>query len=192
MIEGQGDPEPSQSEDYDPRYQAQDQTPVERLILALETDYAYLLERLTARLQSAELAAEVLHDAYLKLKSDPTISDVQNPRAYLYRMAINLASNERRKQNRLISAEEAGLTELPDPAPDPERTANATIELHKAVLALRSLSQRRRDIFLAKWRDEMSHAEIAARFHIHKRTVQKELASAEQYLRKAFRRSIKP
>lgn len=187
MIEGRKDPEPSQSEDYDSRYEAHEQAPVERLLVALETDYAYLLERLSARLRSAELAVEVLHDAYLKLKSDPAIGSVQNPRAYVYRMAINLANNERRKHNRLISAEEAGLAEFPDPAPNPERIVIATLELHKAVQALRTLAPRRREIFLARWRDEKSQAEIAAEFRIHKRTVQKELSLAEQYVRRTLR-----
>jgi RNA polymerase sigma-70 factor (ECF subfamily) len=190
MIDGR--PEPSPPGGHDPQYGGGQGEQVDHLLHAFEANYAYLLERLAGRLRSSELAADVLHDAYLKLKSNPAIGDVQSPRAYVYRMAINLAKNEHRRQNRFVSAEEARLSEFPDPAPSPDRAAIASLELHRAVQTLRSLPPTRREIFLAKWRDGKSQAEIAAQFRIHKRTVQKELYSAEQYLRKALRRHRKP
>ena len=61
-----------------------------------------------------------LEAGLLKLKSHPEIRGVRNSRAYIYRIGINFASNERRRRNRILPDEEASFVELPDPAPDPE------------------------------------------------------------------------
>ncbi|OAN53442.1 hypothetical protein A7Q26_05320 [Sphingobium sp. TCM1] len=189
MVEGAGSPETSREDASDLTNEGLAERPVERLLATIEADYDLLLERLSNHLRSSEAAGEALHDAYVKLRADPNIAEVRNPRSYLYRMAINLAYNQRRKDNRFGPADEAVITELPDTTPDPERTAIATDEMGRALVALDALPARRREIFLAKWRDEKSQIEIAHEFGLHKRSVQKELAKAEQYLRKAIRRS---
>jgi DNA-directed RNA polymerase specialized sigma24 family protein len=60
--------------------------------------------------------------------------------------------------------------------------------LNRALRALHTLPVKRQAIFLAKWRDEKTQAEIAAEFGLHLRSVQKELARVEAYLRKVLRR----
>jgi RNA polymerase sigma-70 factor (ECF subfamily) len=52
-------------------------------------------------------------------------------------------------------------------------------------MCLDALPLQRKQIFLARWRDDKSHDEIAAQFGIHKRTVQKQLARAERFIRSA-------
>ncbi|MFW2448503.1 MAG: sigma factor-like helix-turn-helix DNA-binding protein [Qipengyuania pacifica] len=64
--------------------------------------------------------------------------------------------------------------------------------MSRALQALHALPIRRQAIFLAKWRDEKTQGEIAAEFGLHKRSVQKELARAEKYLRKVLRRPRQP
>ncbi|OHT21695.1 RNA polymerase sigma factor [Edaphosphingomonas haloaromaticamans] len=189
MIDDSEPLQPAQASEFDASFQATNQSPVEQLLALLEIEYEALQMRLSAHLRSSEAAAEALHDVYVKLRADPSIVEVRNPRSYLYRMAINLAHNQRRKNNRICPADEAAITELPDTAPDPERRAIAADEMSRALDALDALPAKRREIFLAKWRDEKSQIEIAHEFGLHKRSVQKELAKAEQYLRKAIRRS---
>jgi RNA polymerase sigma-70 factor (ECF subfamily) len=75
------------------------------------------------------------------------------------------------------------IQSLRDEAPGPERTALAKQDVGKLLGALAALPEQRREIFLARWRDDLSHREIAALFGVHKRTVQKELAKAERFLR---------
>ncbi|HEX7820705.1 MAG TPA: sigma-70 region 4 domain-containing protein [Sphingobium sp.] len=60
-------------------------------------------------------------------------------------------------------------------------------DLDLALSALRELPVRQQQIFLAWWRDEKSQAEIASLFGLHKRTVQKELARTEAYIRRSLR-----
>lgn len=144
--------------------------------------------RLTRTLRSPDAAAEALHDAYLKLRNDPLVSSVRSPRSYLHRMAMNLAKNRRRHETFLPLADSDLVTNLADDSPDPERVALGRHELARALAALDGLPEKRRAIFLARWRDDQGQAEIAARFNVHLRTVQKELARAERHLRLAIRR----
>ncbi|MDF0545207.1 RNA polymerase sigma factor [Sphingobium sp. H39-3-25] len=161
---------------------------LQRLLDAFEADYGLLHQKLTVYLKSSEAAAEALHDTYIKLRKGPSVGDLQYPRAYLFRMAINLAKNRQRGEGRESSEDDLQLHSFPDSAPDPERAATATDEMQRALEALHRLPDQRREIFLARWRDEKSQAEIALEFGLHKRTVQKELTRAEQHLRVALHR----
>lgn len=188
-------PEPIQSpqaSDHKPSNQATSQSPVQQLLALLEIEYDSLLTRLSAHLRSPEAAADALHDVYVKLKAAPAIGEVRRPRSYLYRMAVNLAMNRRRGDWRVVNMDVAELSEFPDGAPDQESAALAMDEMDRALQALHSLPIRRRAIFLARWRDEKSQADIAAEFGLHKRSVQKELARAESYLRKILHRPRRP
>lgn len=160
------------------------QTAVDQLIATLLTDYELLQQRLAGYAGSREVAAEILHDVYLKLRAHPQIGEVQHPRAYLYRMAINLTKNQWRNDSRMLPIDDATILALPDEAPDQERTVLAFDEWNRALEHLGSLPAKRRAIFLAKWRDEKTQIEIASDLGLHKRTVQKELDRAERFLRK--------
>lgn len=158
----------------------------ERLLVLLETEYDLLIVRLSGALHSPDAAVEALHDAYLKLKSCAAVGEIRNPRSYLYRMAINLAKNRRRHEMLFPHADAVAVVDLTDDAPDPERAVSARLALARVLDALETLPAQRRDIFLAAWRDEKTQSDIAAQFGLHKRTVQKELARAERYLRTAL------
>ncbi|MDF0490343.1 RNA polymerase sigma factor [Sphingomonas sp. H39-1-10] len=182
----------AQASEFDASIQATSQSAVQQLLDLLEIEYEALLTRLSAHLRSQEAAAEALHDVYVKLRAEPSIGDVHNPRSYLYRMAVNLAMNRRRNDWRSVNMDNAELSEFPDSAPDQESAVLAMDEMGRALQALHALPIRRQAIFLAKWRDEKSQAEIAAEFGLHKRSVQKELVRAETHLRKILRRPMRP
>lgn len=189
------DPEPIQSapaSEFAASVQATGQSAAQQLLALLEIEYEVMLIRLSAHLRSPEAAAEALHEVYVKLRAEPPLGEVQSPRPYLYRMAVNLALNRRRGEWRTVNMDEAALSEFPDIAPDQESAALAMDEMGRALKALHTLPAQRQAIFLAKWRDEKSQAEIAAAFGLHKRTVQKELARVETHLRKILRRPKRP
>lgn len=163
-------------------------TSLEHLQNILEAEYGHLVARLTSRLRSSDAAAEALHDAYLKLGNGPTVSEIRHPLSYLYRMAVNLAKNRRRGEARFTAIEAASIDILPDDAPDAERVVGARHEMVVALSALSTLPVRRREIFLARWRDDKTQAQIAEDFGLHKRTVQKELVRAERHVRAAVGR----
>ncbi|NMN06800.1 MULTISPECIES: RNA polymerase sigma factor [unclassified Novosphingobium] len=153
------------------------------LLASLEQNYTTLLIKLSAYLRSPDAAADALHDTYVKLRSQHPITDLRQPRAYLYRMAINLALNSRRKDIRMVPKVMSEFEGFPDGAPDPERSALAIREMEQMFAALHALSPKSRAIFLARWRDEKTNEEIATTLGIHKRSVQKDLARTELHLR---------
>ncbi|MBB3356994.1 MULTISPECIES: RNA polymerase sigma factor [unclassified Novosphingobium] len=156
------------------------------LLATFAQEYDGLLAKLTARLRSREAALDALHDVYIKLRATPDLTVPLHPGAYLYRAAVNHALNSKRKWSRALSVEPARLEAVLDPAPDPERIALAAIEMERALAALHELPSKRREIFLARWRDERTNGDIAVAFGMHKRSVQKDLAWTERYLRRAL------
>lgn len=153
----------------------------------LSTQYDDLLRSLTRRLGSSEAATEALHDTYLRLERGGDIRPITAPRAYILKMAANLASNRRRANQRLLSASEISvLLDQGDDAPGPERIVEARDDIAVVLRALDGLPATRRDIFIASWSERLPHAEIAVRFKVHIRTVQKEIRRAETQIRAAF------
>lgn len=163
-------------------------TSLDHLLRVLETEYGPLIARLTSSLRSSDAATDALHDAYLKLGNGPIVGEVRHPLSYLYRMAVNLAKNRRRREGLFTAIDAAVIDNLPDDAPDAEQVVGAQHEMALALSALSTLPARRREIFLACWRDDKTQAEIATEFGLHKRTVQKELTRAERHLRVAVGR----
>lgn len=188
MTDDSTSSQPSRTSQTDASFQATSQSPGQQLLALLETEYEPLLTRLSAHLRSPEAAADALHDVYVKLRAEPSIGDLYNPRAYLYRMAVNLAKNRSRSDRHTVNIDDAWLSAFPDNAPNQESAALATDEMSRALRALHALPARRQAIFLARWRDEKSQGEIAVEFGLHKRSVQKELARAEAHLRKILSR----
>ena len=70
----------------------------------LTTKYEELKRKLTRRLGSAETAAEVLHETYLRLDGVVELGSVRNPDGLLYRIALNVAMDGYRADARWLSA----------------------------------------------------------------------------------------
>jgi RNA polymerase sigma factor (sigma-70 family) len=145
--------------------------------------YDEFRNRLARRLGSTEFATEVLHDTYIHLED--RIGDtgaVRNPGAYLFRAAINLATDRRRAESRRLNHVEIdALREIADHALDPARAIEARLEIGTLERALEELTPRRRAILIAARLEEVPHAEIAARFGISPRMVEKELKRALEH-----------
>ncbi len=141
--------------------------------------YPELRTRLRGRLRSQELADEALSETWLRLSRGGDLGLVRDARAYLHRMAMNIAVDRRRAGARLASAADIdALLALPDAAPDPERAAAARLELQALEQAVAGLTPRRREILVAARLDGRSCQEIAAEMGLSKRTVEMELRHA--------------
>ena len=148
----------------------------------LVTKYKDFVRRLARRLGSSDLAEDALQETFLRLEQGNIIGPVRNPKAYLLRIALNMAANRRTADRRRLAEMEIDkLLELPDDAPDPARTAEARSEIEALKRALEDLSARRREMFLASWIENLPHAEIAKRYGVSVRTVQVELKLALEY-----------
>lgn len=145
----------------------------------LLNSYDDLMRSLASRLGNTELARDAMQDTFLRLEGGGELGPIQSPRAYLFRMALNIAHNRRTAERRLLSVSEIEtFLEIPDETPDPARQLEARSEIEALKRALMEMPERRRGIFLAAWVEEISQQEIAKRFDLSLRSVQLELRDA--------------
>lgn len=157
----------------------------------LEQGYSALRERLRRRLGSDDLANDVLQETWLRLGRMGDVGVVQKPEAYLFRMVLNVAADHVQAENRRLSyADVNALLHMADDLLDPERIAEARGELVALDLALRELSPRRRAIFIMARAYDVPHEEIARRFRISPRMVEKELSRALDHCSERLDRKV--
>lgn len=164
-----------------------------RLLVA---DYGSLKSRLARRFGSTDFAGEVLHEAWLRLDRDgggAIEPQVRNPTAYLYRLAVNIAVDQKRADGRWLAKAEVesycrqAVNEL-----DPGRVAEARSELAALARALEDIPPRRRAIFLASRIEGLSHQEIAQRLGVTTRIVERELEAAFGHFREVLEKKVEP
>jgi len=155
-------------------------------------DYTKLRDRLRRRLGSSDAATEVLHEVYLRLGVGETTAAVNNPDAYLYRVALNVAADARDADRRWVDkATIEALRHRDDCELDAEEILMARQEWRALLLALEQLPARRRAVFLAARLEQIPHREIAGRFGISLDTVDRELKQAFAFLAKHFGESLR-
>lgn len=155
---------------------------LEALRNRLVTHYEQLKRRLTRRLGNAELAADMLHDTWVRLDGRQDIGVVENADAYLLRMASNSAVDYWRRESRFLSESEIdGLLDLNDPALGPADSAEGRSELEALYRILERMPARRREILLAVRLDGVPQKQLAARYGISLRMVELELQKAQLY-----------
>jgi len=144
--------------------------------------YDQFRRHLHKRLGSEDLANDALHETYLRMEGMNVRAAIRFPSAYLFRIALNVAEDQRKSNARLLSVPDVeALYEMADEMADPARTAEARGELEALERALAELSRRRRAIVVAARIDEIPHREIARRFGLSERTVEKELRAGLEH-----------
>ena len=163
-------------------------TPLQQLLVSGYTD---LKLRLKLRLGSEALATEILHETYLRLSQLGAAGPVQSPKAYLLRVALNVAATGRKADSRRLTRSEVEfLRHGSDHTADPALIAEGRSEIEALQRALDDLSARRRAILLAARIEEASHQDIARRFGISTRMVEKELKLALEYCAERLDRKV--
>ena len=148
--------------------------------------YGELSKFLTQKLRSEHEAADVAQDAYVRMLCLEHPEEIRHPRAFLYRTASNLAVDSlRRQQVRLKGVGEASAIEqIPSLESSPEDVADARERLEILRQAIADLPPKCRTVFLLHKFENLSHAEIAARFGISKNMVEKHIIKAMAHCRK--------
>lgn len=145
----------------------------------LVASYDDLKRRLTRRLGDPDTAAEVLHETWLRLDGISAIGLIRRPHSYLYRMALNVAADQRRANARWLSQTEIeALIRVDAEQLDPERIAAADSEIAALERTLAELPPLRRAIFMAALVEGLPYRLIAARHGISLRTVEREMKRA--------------
>lgn len=153
-----------------------------RLRDLLVADYERLCRSLTLRLKSKDSASEVLHETFLRLDRLNSDVQVQSPKDYIFRAAINIAKNRHKAENgRATAAQVEAVLEIRDEAPDPARIVEARSEIEALKRVLRELPARRREILNAISIEGIPPREVAARLQVSLRTVEMDLKQALEH-----------
>jgi RNA polymerase sigma factor (sigma-70 family) len=130
-------------------------------------------------------AEDVVQDAYLHLLQRGTAGTLEHPRAYLFRIAANLAVDLARKTKiRLRYAGEGfALACNAEARASPEAAAGGAMELRRLDACLCELPPLCRDAFLLNRVEELTHAEIAGKLGVSERTIDRYMVRAWDHLR---------
>lgn len=155
---------------------------------------AELLRFLVTRTGDPGEAEDVLQEVWIKLEHAAT-APVANGRAYLFRMAQNLVVDRLREKQRRMRRERIWLEDLAgtgtgsDPtetAPNAEQALLDREEAARLQAALETLPDGARRVFDLHKIGGLSHAEVAMRLGISRSGVEKHMAVAMKYLRRAL------
>ncbi|MCA6109658.1 RNA polymerase sigma factor [Bradyrhizobium cenepequi] len=142
-------------------------------------DYDEIKTRLSRRLGSVDQASDALQETWIRLEETSQIGAVERPRPYLLRIAYHLSLKRRAVEREAVTLDEArAALDLVDEAPDPARVAEARSELRALDEALAELTPRRREILLASRVEGVPLSEIATRYGLSQRMIEKELKLA--------------
>lgn len=154
----------------------------------LENYYRELVSFLCARLGNRQAAEDVAHDAYTRVLERTADSDIEHPRAFLYRTALNLVIDGHRR-GLLRQAEPLEVLDSDErffsPAPSLDMELHQRLELMQRALG--ELSKPCRDSFLLRKIDGLSHPEIAERLGISRSLVEKHIVNAMKHCRVRMR-----
>ena len=158
------------------------------LAQAVEAHYEELLRFVRRRLGSSVIAAEIAQETWIRAAAVQG-APPDNPRAYLYRMAGNLALDRVRSEQvrTRASVDVAWADEVACPAPGPEQVLAAREELAILTEAVRELPDKCRAVFLLYRGHGLTMRQIAARLEISEKTVEKHIARAMLHLRARLR-----
>lgn len=139
-----------------------------------------LLQYLTRMLGTPDLAREVAQDTYEKLHTSYRADEVMFPRAVLFKIATNTALMRLRRarlEASIISGP-AGMDEVADEAPPPERYAIADEVNRRLVEVIKALRPTLRTVFVMAYVQGVARKEIAERLGLTLKRVDKRLTQA--------------
>ena len=144
---------------------------------------------LTRRLGCAETAADLVQDTYIRLATRQGETH-SNPRALVFRIAANLATDHARHRQ-VRERADAGCPDVPDPAspaPQPDAMVLARQEHDLLKKAIAELPEKRRTVFLLRTSQELSYGQIAERLGISVSAVEKHMSKAILHCRTRMER----
>jgi RNA polymerase sigma-70 factor (ECF subfamily) len=147
-----------------------------------------LLRFVARRLGDRHSAADVVHDAFVRMAEQPGTT-VQDARSYLFRIARNLLVDGRKQEARrkTATASHDMLAHIADDAPAPDEVADARLKLERLQTIVGEMPFKTQQIFVLNRIDGLSYADVASQLGISESSVQKHLAMAVQHIAHRFR-----
>ncbi|WP_449434951.1 sigma-70 family RNA polymerase sigma factor [Pseudomonas putida] len=150
----------------------------------MEHYYRELVSFLSARLGSRQAAEDVAHDAYLRVLERTDTEQIEHPRAFLYRTALNLVV-DRHRRHRVRQAEPLEVLDSDERWHSPAPSVDMQLDQRLALMqrALDELSKPCRECFLLRKIEGLSHPQISERLGISRSLVEKHIVNAMKHCR---------
>ncbi|MDF3201281.1 sigma-70 family RNA polymerase sigma factor [Pseudomonas sp. 1912-s] len=154
----------------------------------LENYYRELVCFLNAKLGNRQVAEDVVHDAYVRVLGRASEVPIEQPRAFLYRTALNLVIDSHRR-NALRQDEPLEVLDSEERFSlySPHHSLDHGQRLEMLERALAELPALCRDSFLLRKIDGLSHLQIAERLSISRALVEKHIVNAMKHCRARMR-----
>ncbi|MGZ4992617.1 MAG: RNA polymerase sigma factor [Methylobacter sp.] len=146
-----------------------------------------LMQFLTYKVRCAETAADLTQETYLRIAHHPDADNIENMRAYLFRIANNLALDYLRSQTRRYRHDAGPATEdmiCRQPEPDAVLSDRQQLEFLEQIIY--DLPPKCRAVFLMSRVEGKSYNEISNELAISPRTVESHMRKALDQIRKQF------
>ena len=141
-----------------------------------------LIKYLTSRFRDREDAAEIAQEAWLRMfRLDD--ADLDNPKAFLFQTASNLAIDRARRSSLEQRFTDATFTDDQEGHPSAERTVAAEESLSVVERALAELPEKCRQAFVMHRGQDMSYVEIARALGVSTSMVEKYIIRALRHFR---------
>ncbi|MBN9145670.1 MULTISPECIES: RNA polymerase sigma factor [unclassified Novosphingobium] len=158
--------------------------------LALEDIYrreAPRMIRAMARLSSSQDAEDIVHDSFVQLARAGSDRTIEQPEAYLNRIASNLQCNRAKSAFERARALSTPVEDVVLSGPDPTAQLEARDMIHRIQNALMRLSPKTRDIFLSHRVDGLSYGEIADGMGLSVKGIEWHMTKAIAHLDRSLR-----
>lgn len=146
-------------------------------IMPLEPQLRQWLKRAAPQALDAD---DLIQEAYAKLASLMTVSNITHPKAYLYQVVKRLILDHIRR-SKLVSIEsmaEVGQPAVLEESFTPERILSGRQELERLYRAIARLPAACRSVFMMRKFDDMPQKAIAAQLRVSENTVEKRMVRA--------------
>lgn len=148
---------------------------------------------LSARVRDGHQIDDIVQETYAKMATVASVEHIENPRAYFFRVALNVMATEIRRApvvslDSLSEIERMGI-EAPDERID--TMAEMRQELRLVAEAIAQLPDKCREVFILRKIHGLSQREIASRLGVSENTVEKHVGRGIRHLKIFFGRGGK-
>ncbi|WDI33236.1 RNA polymerase sigma factor [Hyphococcus flavus] len=167
---------------------------------AMRQNQQLLIQWLTKKIGDNEAARDVAQAVFMRVWAYSEKTDIENPRALIFKTANNLAINELKQRSRFFSRHVSSndkdgaepLDQVANTAPSPEKQASLKQDVEIIMAAISSLPERSRKAFMLNRFDGLSYREIADQLDVSESSVEKYMIEALKRLRGSLRQSNEP
>lgn len=150
----------------------------QRVVSLFEAHNSALIRFLSIRLRSEEEAQEIAQDAYVKLLGLDEPDAINHFRAYLFKVAANLAKDRLKQRDRRAELREKAFADDETSSPPPDLVLQAAEQLAVIQESIRELPAKCRTAFQLHRIHHLTVAETARRMKLSERMVRLYVARA--------------